>query len=154
MDPLKLDFNRIREEAREDLLRGTRQSHLVEAFYTGTLRAVEHDEVAQGFRVYYEQVRRDFPDPEDVLWQLEMYVLATAGCRHAHSARPGSFSRASSNGATSSTHSLREGPGRWGSRHDHPDEGHRSRPVPAGPWERRSSCSSTSSARSARPRPG
>lgn len=75
VDPLKLDFNRIREEAREDLLRGMRQSHLVEAFYIGTLRAVEHDEVAQGFRLYYEQVRRDFPDPEDVLWQLELYVL-------------------------------------------------------------------------------
>lgn len=75
VDPRKLDFNGIQEEAREDLLRGMRQSHLVEAFYAGTLRAVEHDEVAQGFRVYYEQVRRDFPDPEDVLWQLEMYVL-------------------------------------------------------------------------------
>ncbi|WP_399896631.1 hypothetical protein ACGH7X_41785 [Streptomyces sp. BBFR51] len=52
VDPLKLGFNRIREEAREDLLRGMRQRHLVEALYTGTLRAVEHDEVAQGFRVY------------------------------------------------------------------------------------------------------
>ncbi|MFF9457275.1 ABC-three component system protein [Streptomyces flaveolus] len=36
------------------------------------------NEVAQGFRVYYEQVRRDWDDPEDVLWQLQMYVLGNA----------------------------------------------------------------------------
>lgn len=75
VDPGKLDFNRVQGEAREDLLRGMRHSHLVDEFYAGTIRAVEHDEVAQGFRLYYEQVRREWPDAEDVLWQLEMYVL-------------------------------------------------------------------------------
>ncbi|MGW4784899.1 ABC-three component system protein [Streptomyces sp. NPDC004230] len=75
VDPGKLDFNSIQGEAREGLLRGMRHSHLVDAFYDGKLRAVEHDEVAQGFRLYYEQVRQQWADPEDVLWQLEMYVL-------------------------------------------------------------------------------
>ncbi|MFD3844025.1 ABC-three component system protein [Streptomyces sp. NPDC058642] len=75
VDPRKLDFNLIHDEARQDLLRGTRQSYLVDEFYAGSLRAVEHDEVARGFRLYYEQVRDEWPDAEDVLWQLEMYVL-------------------------------------------------------------------------------
>ncbi|MFB6654074.1 ABC-three component system protein [Streptomyces microflavus] len=74
----KLDFNRIDGEEREDLLRGMRQSHLVDAFYEGTMRELEHDEVAEGFRVYYQQMRREWPDPEDVLWQLRMYVLGNA----------------------------------------------------------------------------
>ncbi|MGO4750484.1 ABC-three component system protein [Streptomyces sp. 2MCAF27] len=75
VDPRKLDFNRLRDEAREGLVRGMRHSHLVDAFYEGSMRTVEHDEVAQGFRLYYEQVRQEWADPEDVLWQLEMYVL-------------------------------------------------------------------------------
>lgn len=58
----KLDFNRLEGEAREDLLRGMRQSHLVDAFYAGAMRELEHDEVAQGFRVYYEQVREEWDD--------------------------------------------------------------------------------------------
>jgi len=55
-----------------------RNSHLVDAFYDGTVRELEHDEVAQGFRLYYEHVRNEWEDPEDVLWQLEMYVLGNA----------------------------------------------------------------------------
>ncbi|MCX5318076.1 ABC-three component system protein [Streptomyces sp. NBC_00154] len=74
----KLDFNRIEGADREDLRRGRRQSHLVDAFYAGTMRELEHDEVAEGFRLYYQQVRRDWSDPEDVLWQLKMYVLGNA----------------------------------------------------------------------------
>src|SRR5690606_24571939 len=74
----KLDFNRLHDEAREDLLRGMRQSHLVDAFYAGTMRELEHDEIAQGFRVYYEQVRSEWDDAEDVLWQLQMYILGNA----------------------------------------------------------------------------
>ncbi|MFJ8746012.1 ABC-three component system protein [Embleya sp. NPDC127516] len=72
---VKLDFNALHGEAREDLQRGMRHSHLVDAFYDGGMLAVEHDEVARGFRLYYEQVRAEWDDPEDVLWQLEMYVL-------------------------------------------------------------------------------
>ncbi|WP_329005792.1 hypothetical protein OHA18_20640 [Kribbella sp. NBC_00709] len=71
----KLDFNDLRGVARQSLLQGMRNSHLVDAFYDGTVRELEHDEVAQGFRLYYEQVRHDWDDPEDVLWQLELYVL-------------------------------------------------------------------------------
>ncbi|OMI40148.1 ABC-three component system protein [Streptomyces sparsogenes] len=75
VEPGKLDFNRLHGDARQDLVRGMRHSHLVDAFYEGGIRAVEHDEVAQGFRLYYEQVRQEWTEPEDVLWQLEMYVL-------------------------------------------------------------------------------
>ncbi|WP_351233276.1 ABC-three component system protein [Streptomyces sp. NPDC002133] len=74
----KLDFNRIEGADREDLLRGKRQSHLVDAFYAGTMNEMEHDEVAEGFRLYYQQVCRDWSDPEDVLWQLKMYILGNA----------------------------------------------------------------------------
>ncbi|MFC5264694.1 ABC-three component system protein [Kribbella qitaiheensis] len=77
----KLDFNRLQGVAREGLLRGMRNSHLVDTFYDGSVRELEHDEVAQGFRVYYEQVRREWEDPEDVLWQLEMYVLGNGSQR-------------------------------------------------------------------------
>jgi transposase len=75
---LKLDFNRIEEADREDLRRGKRQSHLVDAFHAGTMSELEHDEVAEGFLLYYQQVRRDWSEPEDVLWQLKMYVLGNA----------------------------------------------------------------------------
>jgi len=71
----KLSFNQLPGEARDNLLRGVRHTHLVEAFYAGSIRALEHDEVARGFRIFYEQVRRQYPDPDDVLWQMEMYVL-------------------------------------------------------------------------------
>lgn len=74
----KLDFNQLRGESRDSLLRGMRHAHLVEAFYAGSVRALEHDEVARGFRIFYEQVRKEYDDPEDVLWQLEMYVLGNA----------------------------------------------------------------------------
>ncbi|MDY0816242.1 ABC-three component system protein [Kitasatospora purpeofusca] len=71
----KLAFNLLQGDSREDLLRGMRHTHLVEAFYAGGIRALEQDEVARGFRIFYEQVREQYPDPDDVLWQLEMYVL-------------------------------------------------------------------------------
>lgn len=71
----KLAFNQLRGESREDLLRGMRHTHLVDAFYAGGIQALEHDEVARGFRIFYEQVRQEHTDPDDVLWQLEMYVL-------------------------------------------------------------------------------
>lgn len=71
----KLDFNQLRGESRDDLLRGMRHTPLVEAFYAGGIRTLEHDEVARGFRIFYEQVRQEHTDPDDVLWQLEMYVL-------------------------------------------------------------------------------
>ncbi|MFF4847297.1 ABC-three component system protein [Streptomyces sp. NPDC001194] len=73
--PTKMDYNRLDEEAREDLQKGRRQAHLVEAFYTGSFRELEHDEVAEGFRIYYEQLKGEWGEPEEVLWQLEMYVL-------------------------------------------------------------------------------
>ncbi|MEY9849744.1 hypothetical protein ABH940_006856 [Streptacidiphilus sp. BW17] len=71
----KLAFNQLQGESRDDLLRGMRHTHLVDAFYGGGIRATEHDEVARGFRIFYEQVRKQYDDPDDVLWQLEMYVL-------------------------------------------------------------------------------
>jgi hypothetical protein len=75
VSPEKLDFNAIVGDARQALIRGMRHTHLVEAFYSGAYREIEHDEVTQGFRLYFDQVRRDWDDPEDILWQLEMYVL-------------------------------------------------------------------------------
>jgi len=83
----KLDFNNLHGYAREDLQRGRRHSHLVDAFYNGGMRELEHDEVARGFRLYYEQMRAQCNGPNEVLWQLEMYVM---GNRH----MPGHVQRA------------------------------------------------------------
>jgi hypothetical protein len=71
----KLSFNKLQGESRENLKRGNRHTHLVEAFYAGGIRALEHDEVARGFRSFYEQACLQYPDPDDVLWHLEGYVL-------------------------------------------------------------------------------
>lgn len=48
---------------------------LVERYYEKTLDDTESEEVATGFSNYYQLVKSDWPDPEDVLWQMEMYVL-------------------------------------------------------------------------------
>ncbi|MFI9331220.1 ABC-three component system protein [Kitasatospora sp. NPDC052868] len=74
----KLSYNQLDSESRESLKLGLRSVHLVEAFYAGGIRELEQDEVARGFRIYYEQVRQECADPEDVLWQLEMYVIGNA----------------------------------------------------------------------------
>jgi hypothetical protein len=78
VSPKKLDFNKIVGDARQALIRGMRHTHMVEAFYSGAYREVEHDEVTQGFRLYYDQIRTEREDPEDILWQLEMHVLGNA----------------------------------------------------------------------------
>ena len=48
---------------------------LVERYYTKTADDSEAEEVATGFATYYRVVHSEWSDAEDVLWQLEMYVL-------------------------------------------------------------------------------
>nr|WSZ96928.1 hypothetical protein OH820_15760 [Streptomyces sp. NBC_00857] len=78
----KLDFNKLTGDTREDLMRGMRRSHLVDVFYDGGLREAEHDEVARGFRLYYEQVCHRRSDPDEILWDLEEYVMGNQRQQH------------------------------------------------------------------------
>ncbi|MFI6581752.1 ABC-three component system protein [Embleya sp. NPDC050493] len=71
---LKLDFNNLRDDVREELLRGMRHTHLVDEYYAGVLDPFEHDDVAAGFRAQYALARQDSPDPDDVLWDLQQYI--------------------------------------------------------------------------------
>lgn len=72
---LKLDYNRLSGDSREDLINGMKHTYLVDQYYAGLISPYERDEVAAGFSAYYRQIRESLDDPEDVLWQLEMYVL-------------------------------------------------------------------------------
>jgi C-terminal domain 10 of the ABC-three component (ABC-3C) systems len=72
---LKMDYNRLTPESREHLIRGMRDSHLVEEYYEGLFDQAQHDEVATGFSDYYRQVRAQAgDDPDEIIWELERYI--------------------------------------------------------------------------------
>jgi hypothetical protein len=75
---LKLDYNGLNGESREDLIKAMKYTHLVDEYFAGLMNPYEVDEIAAGFSTYYRQVREVLADPEDILWQLEMYVLGNA----------------------------------------------------------------------------
>jgi len=73
---LKMDYNRLSPDCRERLIRGMRDSHLVQKYYDGLIDEAQHDEVAAGFADYYKQVRgRVSDDPDEIIWELERYIL-------------------------------------------------------------------------------
>ncbi|WP_460333353.1 ABC-three component system protein [Actinoallomurus acanthiterrae] len=72
---LKLDYNRLDGDSRESLVKAFRSTRLIDQYYTMRMAAYERDEVAAGFSIYYQQIKEDWEDPEDIIWQLEMYVL-------------------------------------------------------------------------------
>ena len=73
---LKMNYNRLSEDCRERLVRGMRGSYLVQQYYDGLLDTAQHDEVAAGFSDYYRQVRnRIGDDPDEIMWELERYIL-------------------------------------------------------------------------------
>jgi hypothetical protein len=71
----KLDYNCLDPDTRRQLVEAMKYTPLVERYYTKTADDNEPEEVATGFTTYYRIVHSEWPDAEDVLWQLEMYVL-------------------------------------------------------------------------------
>lgn len=71
----KLDYNCLDADSRRQLVDAMKYTPLVERYYTKTADDSEAEEVATGFATYYRVVHSEWSDAEDVLWQLEMYVL-------------------------------------------------------------------------------
>jgi len=71
----KLDYNNLDPDSRRQLVEAMKYTPLVERYYRKTADDTEAEEVANGFATYYHLAHAEWPDAEDVLWQLEMYVL-------------------------------------------------------------------------------
>lgn len=71
----KLDYNYLDPDSRRQLVEAMKYTPLVKRYYTKTADDNEAEEVATGFSTYYRIVHSEWTDAEDVLWQLEMYVL-------------------------------------------------------------------------------
>ncbi|HUY48105.1 MAG TPA: ABC-three component system protein [Streptosporangiaceae bacterium] len=73
---VKMDYNQLSTDCREQLVRGMRDSHLVQEYHDGLIDQAQHDEVAAGFSDYYRQVRDRVGDNADeIMWELERYIL-------------------------------------------------------------------------------
>ncbi|GIH62230.1 ABC-three component system protein [Microbispora siamensis] len=71
----KLDYNELDGDSRESLVKAMKSTHLIDEYYDLRIMEIQRKEVAEGFRIYYQQVREAWTAAEDILWQLEMYVL-------------------------------------------------------------------------------
>ncbi|QXE34051.1 hypothetical protein KQY30_06850 [Streptomyces sp. GMY02] len=71
----KIEYNSLSAEVRDELVRALRHSYLVDEYYARITRVDEHDLVARGFRIYYDQLRQSTSDPELLWLELEKYVV-------------------------------------------------------------------------------
>lgn len=71
----KLDFNRLGGDDQEMLRLGMRYTPLVEQYYQGITDVTERDEVAADFNAYYRQVAVDYGEPDQVIVELQKYVV-------------------------------------------------------------------------------
>jgi len=53
----------------------------VDRYYRRLRDATVRDEVALGFKHEYLRIRADYTEPEDVIWQLEQYILGNQNPR-------------------------------------------------------------------------
>lgn len=75
----KADFNRLGPRARDDFQRARRFTSLISNYYRGDLDATERDEVADGFRIYYDILVAECEgDPDEILWRMQGFVLGQA----------------------------------------------------------------------------
>ncbi|WP_171162545.1 ABC-three component system protein [Streptomyces sp. I05A-00742] len=74
----KLEWNRLMGDVRGALIQGIKHSHLVQDYYAGLAVPDEADQVAQGFRVYYDQARGRTDDQEKLWSALQEYILGNA----------------------------------------------------------------------------
>jgi hypothetical protein len=72
---VKLDYNELEGDSREGLIKAMQSTHLINEYYEMRMAVYEIDEIARGFSAYYQQIKDDWDDPEDVLLELEKYVL-------------------------------------------------------------------------------
>lgn len=74
----KIEYNGLSEDVRETLVTALRHSYLVDEYYAGITKVDEHDLVARGFRIYFDQLRAATADPEELWLGLERYVVGNA----------------------------------------------------------------------------
>lgn len=71
----KLDFNRLEGDTKYELVKAMKSTLLVEEYYQMRITITERDEAARGFSIYYESVKEYLTDPEEIMLELEMYIL-------------------------------------------------------------------------------
>ncbi|TVT33086.1 hypothetical protein FNH05_27370 [Amycolatopsis rhizosphaerae] len=74
----KLDFNKFSEDTKYELRRMMVRSSDIEEYYANRIDITERDEVAAGFHEEYLRLCTTFDDPDEIMWQLELYVLGNA----------------------------------------------------------------------------
>ncbi|RAY13787.1 hypothetical protein DPM19_19235 [Actinomadura craniellae] len=79
---MKADYNRLSPRSQQVFREARPYVYQVEEYYRGLINHTEQDEVAAGFTAYYCQMREEYGDqPDEILWQLEGYVLGQAHAR-------------------------------------------------------------------------
>ncbi len=74
----KLDYNDFTDETKEDMRRAIVQSKQIDQYYFLREDVVERDEAALAFRTEYLRTRDKYQDPEEILHQLDQYILGNA----------------------------------------------------------------------------
>ncbi|WP_181776695.1 ABC-three component system protein [Amycolatopsis pittospori] len=74
----KLDYNRFSEDVKDELRRSIIRSADIDAYYQELIDITERDEVAAAFREEFLRICDKIDEPDDILWQLEQYVLGNA----------------------------------------------------------------------------
>lgn len=71
----KLEYNSFSAERQEELILRMRYVPVVREYYAGIQSPVERDEVAAAFRQEYLDLCEDYDDPDDIVDQLQWYIL-------------------------------------------------------------------------------
>jgi len=74
----KLDYNDFSYETKEDMRRAIAHSKQIDQYYFLREDVVERDEAALAFRTEYLHIRENYQDPEEILYQLDQYILGNA----------------------------------------------------------------------------
>ncbi|AXI78836.1 ABC-three component system protein [Peterkaempfera bronchialis] len=73
---VKADFNELSPWARQVLQDGRPYGYLIDQYYRDGMDMRERDEVADGFRAYYDLAREEYAaDTDEIMWQMLRYVL-------------------------------------------------------------------------------
>ncbi len=75
---MKMEHNSITGDARDVLNAGMKSYPIVEQYYQQDRRVPEEDEAAAGFRAEFARIRQRTENADELLWQLEQYILGNA----------------------------------------------------------------------------
>lgn len=78
----KLDYNAFSPDIRDMLLTAEKYVYLVEKYYAGRNDPLERDEVAAAFRGEYLDLAEQYENVDDIVDQLESYILGTSRRSH------------------------------------------------------------------------